>query len=94
MLYGGLPPVLFSNAPFDKLKDYVDLYFILSKYHSLGEVARRAETMFGNEFNEKVFRAALAYFDDIDYSESVAFRLGFEADVEHIQSKLKDVSVS
>lgn len=77
-----------------KWKDYVDLYFIFSQYHSLEEVARKAETMFGNEFNEKVFRAALVYFEDIDYSESVSFRPGYEVDNERIQSKLKDVSVS
>lgn len=77
-----------------KWKDYVDLHFIFSLHHSLEEVTRKAETMFGNEFNEKVFRAALAYFEDIDYSESVALRPGFEVDNEHIRSKLKEVSVS
>jgi hypothetical protein len=77
-----------------KWKDYVDLYFILSKYHSLSEIARRADTMFGKEFNEKVFRAALVYFDDIDYSEAVSFRPGCETEDEHIQSVLKDLSVS
>lgn len=76
-----------------KWKDYVDLYFILSGRHSLEEVVEKARGMFGNEFNEKVFRAALAYFEDIDYSEAVAFRPGFEVDDEHIRSVLKDVSV-
>lgn len=77
-----------------KWKDYVDLYFIFSKYHSLGEVVRKAETMFGAEFNEKIFRAALAYFEDIDYSEAVSFRPGCEVGNEHIQSTLQEVSVS
>jgi len=76
-----------------KWKDYVDLYFILSEYHSLGEVADRAEAMFGNEFNEKVFRAALAYSDDIDYSEAVAFRPGFETDDKTVLAELKRLSV-
>jgi hypothetical protein len=76
-----------------KWKDYVDLYFILSRHHSLEEVAEKARGMFGNEFNEKVFRAALVYFEDIDYSEAVALRPGFEVDDECIRSVLKDVSV-
>ncbi len=75
-----------------KWKDYVDLYFILSKYHSLREVADRAAQMFGNEFNEKIFRAALAYFDDIDYSEAVIFQSGFEVSDEAVRAALKDVS--
>ncbi len=77
-----------------KWKDYVDLYVILSKYHSLKEVVKKAEAMFGNEFNEKIFRAALAYFEDIDYSESVSFRSGFEIDDDCIRTELKMLSVA
>ncbi|MDP3957369.1 MAG: nucleotidyl transferase AbiEii/AbiGii toxin family protein [bacterium] len=77
-----------------KWKDYIDLYFVLSGYHSLGEIVGKAEKMFGKEFNEKIFRAALAYFEDIDYSESVTFRPGCETDNERIRSTLKDVSVN
>ncbi len=76
-----------------KWKDYVDLYFILSEYLSLKEVAEKAKTMFGNEFNEKVFRAALAYFADIDYSEAVIFRSGFAVDDDVVRETLKDLSV-
>lgn len=77
-----------------KWKDYIDLYFILSGYHSLSEIVGKATEMFGKEFNEKIFRVALAYFEDIDYSEAVSFRPSFEVDNERIQAKLKDVSVS
>jgi len=55
-----------------KWKDYVDLYFI-SKEHTLEEVVGRAKRMFRSEFNEKLFRAQLAYFDDIDYSEKIEY---------------------
>lgn len=47
-----------------KWKDYVDLYFILKDYHSIGEIIKRAKKLFGMEFNEKMFRAQLAYFKD------------------------------
>lgn len=57
----------------NKWKDYVDLYFILRKYHSLKEINNRAEEIFGNEFNEKIFKTQLSYFKDIDYSEKVIF---------------------
>lgn len=61
-----------------KWKDYVDLYFVMEKHHALGEIVEKATSIFGAEFNEKNFRSQLAYFQDIDYSEAVAFRPGFE----------------
>lgn len=60
-----------------KWKDYVDLYFILKYYHSLGEVIDTAAKIFGSSFNEKIFRSQLAYFQDLDYSESVVFQPEF-----------------
>ena len=50
----------------------VDLYFIINKY-SFQEVVGQAKQIFGNEFNEKLFREQLSYFEDIDYSEEVNY---------------------
>ncbi len=75
-----------------KWKDYVDLYFILSRYYSLEELSKKAETLFGNEFNEKVFRSALSYFDDIDFTEQVIFRSGYEVSQEIIKDTLRTLS--
>jgi hypothetical protein len=77
-----------------KWKDYIDLYLILSQHYSLQEVVTKAETMFGKEFNEKIFRAALAYFEDIDFSEEVSFLPGFEVEDEYIRLKLQELSVT
>lgn len=60
-----------------KWKDYVDLYFIFKYYHSLEEVVAAAVKIFGSSFNEKIFRSQLAYFHDLDYSESVVFQPEF-----------------
>lgn len=60
-----------------KWKDYVDLYFILKYYHSLAEVVAVSTKIFGSSFNEKIFRSQLAYFQDLDYSESVVFQPDF-----------------
>ena len=54
------------------------LYFVMEKYHTISEVVEKAISIFGTEFSEKNFRSQLAYFQDIDYSETVAFRPGFE----------------
>ncbi len=96
----GLPDILTLSAMKayalgrrSKWKDYVDLYFVFSDHHMLREVVERAQAMFGNEFNEKVFRAALAYYADIDYSEAVAFRSGRAVDDERIRSVLQKFSV-
>jgi len=56
-----------------KWKDYVDLYFIIKRFHSLKGITKKCKQIFKNEFNEKIFREQLGYFDDIDYSEKVVF---------------------
>lgn len=56
-----------------KWKDYIDIYFILRGYFSIKQISERATVLFGQLFSEKLFRAQLCYFDDIDYSEPVEF---------------------
>ncbi len=77
-----------------KWKDYVDLYFVMEQYHTLGEVVDKATSIFGAEFNEKNFRSQLAYYEDLDYSETVAFRPGFERDDQTIREELSRFSLS
>ena len=54
-----------------KWKDYADLYFLLKEHFTIQQVSERASTIFGELFSEKMFRAQLCYFEDIDYSEEV-----------------------
>jgi len=56
-----------------KWKDYVDLYYILRDHFSIGEIVQMAGTVYGDLFSEKLFRAQICYFDDIDYSEPILF---------------------
>ncbi len=56
-----------------KWKDYVDLYFVLKCYYSITEISERAAGIYGQLFSEKLFRAQLCYFDDINYSESIDY---------------------
>ena len=56
-----------------KWKDYVDLYFILKSYYSIDQISTRAIELFDQMFSEKLFRAQLSYFKDIDYSEQVEY---------------------
>jgi hypothetical protein len=72
----------------NKWKDYVDLYFIISKYHSLEKISDRAKKIFGQEFNEKIFREALSYFKDINYEEEVIFLPGFAVNEKKIKKEL------
>ena len=60
----------------NKWKDYVDLYFIISKNYSVKKISTKAKQIFGQEFNIKAFREALTYFKDIDYSEEVEYSPG------------------
>lgn len=74
-----------------KWKDYVDLYFLLKQF-SIQQISKKATEIFGELFSEKLFRAQLSYFDDIDYTESVDFMLEAIAETE-IQSFLTEKSV-
>lgn len=56
-----------------KWKDYVDLYFILRNYYSLNKIIEKTSTIYGELFSEKLFRAQLSYFEDVDYSEEVEY---------------------
>ncbi|HAJ98625.1 MAG TPA: hypothetical protein DCM62_01230 [Bacteroidales bacterium] len=56
-----------------KWKDYVDLFFIIRDFYSIEEIAGRAEEIFGELFSDKLFRAQLSYFEDIDYSEEIDY---------------------
>lgn len=77
-----------------KWKDYVDLYFIMKDFHSLKEISNRADKIFGNEFDEKLFRRQLSYFDDISYKEEVVYKKGFETNEEIIKKALIEFSLS
>jgi len=56
-----------------KWKDYVDIYFFLKDYFSIKQISERANELYGQLFSEKLYRAQICYFDDIDYSEPVEF---------------------
>ena len=83
----------FALGQRSKWKDYVDLYFILLDYHSLDEIARTGEILFDSEFNAKLFRQQLSYFDDISYKEAVIFKPGFEVPDEEIRRALTEYSI-
>ena len=77
-----------------KWKDYVDLYFVMKDYYDISKVIKKARLIYGAEFNEKLFRAQLSYFKDIDYSEKVDFMEGFEIADEIIKRRLIDFSLA
>ncbi len=77
-----------------KWKDYVDLYFALTNFYSLRDIADKATELFKGEFNEKLFRTQLGYFGDVNYTEKVEYLPGFEVSDEIIKQSLTDFSLS
>lgn len=71
-----------------KWKDYVDLFFILKEFATMKEIIERSKEIYKGEFNEKLFRQQLSYFEDIDYSETIDFLPGFEVEAEKIKKEL------
>ncbi len=76
-----------------KWKDYVDLYFIIKDYFSISRISEKSREIFGNMFNEKLFRSQLAYFDGINYKEAVEFLPGFEVSDEIVKKRLTEFSI-
>ena len=56
-----------------KWKDYVDLYFILKNYYSIKQISEKALFIYSDLYSEKLFRAQLSFFGNIDYSESIEY---------------------
>lgn len=76
-----------------KWKDYVDLYFIIKDHYSIDKITQRAKQMFGSEFNEKIFRTQLSYFEDINYAEKIDYLPGFEISDKRIKEGLTKFSL-
>lgn len=76
-----------------KWKDYVDLYFIFQKY-SFQDLIGKTNLIFKSEFNEKLFRTQLGYFEDIDHSEEIEYLSGFEKNDDDIKIFLEKISLS
>jgi hypothetical protein len=77
-----------------KWKDYVDLYFIIKNFHSLAEINKRGHELFGKEFNEKLFKMQLSYFNDVNYGEEVEFMPGFAVGEKKIKKELINFSLT
>ena len=75
-----LPPLLdlaamkaYALGRRSKWKDYVDLYYLLKDHFSVSQISNRSSEIFGQLFSEKLFRAQICYFEDVDFSEPVEF---------------------
>lgn len=77
-----------------KWKDYVDLYFIMREAHTLSEIAAHAAELFGGEFNEKLFRTQLTFFDDVNYTEQVTYLPGKAVLDEEVKRVLAEYALS
>jgi len=75
-----------------KWKDYIDLYFILKDFYTITEIANKADEIFKELFSEKLFRAQLCFFEDIDYSEEVEFMNGLDVSEEVVKNFLIDIA--
>ena len=75
-----------------KWKDYVDLFFLLKEYFSIEEISACATTLFGDLYSEKMFRAQLCYFEDVDYTEEVDYMIPNPPADEEIRDALTKLS--
>lgn len=77
-----------------KWKNYVDLYFIIKDYYSIGEISEKCKKIFGRHFNGRLFREQLVYFEGINYSEEIEYLPGFKVSDKEIKKALTEFSLS
>jgi len=77
-----------------KWKDYVDLYFILKNHHNINKIIDQAIQVYGDLFSEKLFRAQLCFFEDIDYTEDVDFVISNPPTQKEIQKFLCETAIA
>lgn len=65
-----------------KWKDYVDMYFLLKEKFTPEQIIFKAEKLFGDNFNGKLFCMQLTYFDDISYEEDIIYRRDYPKEKE------------
>jgi hypothetical protein len=83
----------FALGQRSKWKDYVDLYFIMRDFHGINEIVKKGEELFGGEFNDKLFKMQVGYFDDIRYNEPVEFMPDFAVSDDEIKKQLVKFSL-
>jgi len=76
-----------------KWKDYVDIYFLIRDHFSINEISKKAKEFFEDQFSDKLFRAQLSYFNDIDYTEPIEY-LCEPVDEETIKSFLIEKAIN
>ena len=77
-----------------KWKDYVDIYFILRDHYSLEQISNKAKELFKGEFNERLWRQQISYFDDMRNVDPVTFKPGFEVSDDEIKKRLIEWSLA
>lgn len=75
-----------------KWKDYVDLYFLLNEHFSIEEISACAISLFGDLYSEKMFRAQLCYFEDVDHLEEVDYLVSSPPSDEAVMNSLIAIS--
>lgn len=78
------------------LKDYIDLYFILSqKYSSLNDIINLASKKYGEGFNSRLFLEQLIYLEDIEEEEVVflAERVNKKKLKGFFEKKIKEIEI-
>lgn len=74
-----------------KWKDYVDLFFLLKEHYTIADISQCATEIFGDLYSEKMFRAQLCYFEDVDYSEEVDYLIPHPPTNDEIRNSLTEI---
>ena len=65
--------------------------FLLKEHFSIEEISECANNLFGDLYSEKMFRAQLCYFEDVDYTEEVDYLLTIPPSNDEIKDSLVEL---
>jgi hypothetical protein len=73
-----------------KWENFVDMYFIVKGFFSVGDVVKEAQRIFGSDFSEDKFRNQLQSFENVKQEKEIEFAEGNEVAEEEVKEFLRE----
>ena len=81
-----------DNLPVFNFQMVIPIFWSMHLSRPL-EIEKKAIAIFGDLFSEKLFRAQLSYFDDVDYTEEVEYLVATPPPNEEIKATLTQIAL-
>jgi hypothetical protein len=73
-----------------KWENFVDMYFVVKGFFTVGDIVKEAQRIFGSDFSEDKFRNQLQNFENVKQDNVVEFVEGNEVGEEEVKEFLRE----